>query len=88
MGQGLEVLSDLPNVIHLVSGRPEPKGSNADRNLSVSGVIKTGNCEFWVSLILGISDSEQHQENVFDDNQELNNIFFRVENERKIYFQD
>ena len=46
MGQGLEVLSDLPNVIHLVSGRPELKGLNADRNLSVSGVIKTGNCEF------------------------------------------
>ena len=46
MDQGLEVLSDLPTVLHLVSGRPELTGLNADRNLSVSGVIKTGNCEF------------------------------------------
>lgn len=46
MDQGLEVLSELPNVIQLVSSRPELKGLNADRNLSVSGVSQTGNCEF------------------------------------------
>lgn len=66
MNQGLVVLSDWPNVIQLMGGRPELKGLRDRRNLSVSWRIKI-QLNFSVSIMCrDISEPEQHQQNVFD----------------------